>query len=138
MNAPEAGTIKEFLAKEEDTVEVGQDLVRMEAGEGGKKEATEQPKEPAPADQKKSSDPQEEGKPSKDEQKPPPEKSTTSPPPEKSTKPPPPPPKQESKPPPPKQKDEKSEQKPPASPFGAGTRTENKVCQFPITISIIG
>ena len=74
VNAPEAGTIKEFLAKEEDTVTVGQDLVRLEAGESGgeEKQAEQQPKEPAPADQKKSSDPQEEGKPSKDEQKPPP------------------------------------------------------------------
>lgn len=32
VNAPEAGTIKEFLANEEDTVTVGQDLVRIETG----------------------------------------------------------------------------------------------------------
>ncbi|KAG8426472.1 2-oxoglutarate dehydrogenase complex E2 component [Metarhizium acridum] len=32
VNAPEAGTIKEFLASEEDTVTVGQDLVRIELG----------------------------------------------------------------------------------------------------------
>ncbi|KAG6034683.1 hypothetical protein E4U41_006458 [Claviceps citrina] len=32
VNAPEAGTIKEFLASEEDTVIVGQDLVRIELG----------------------------------------------------------------------------------------------------------
>lgn len=32
VNAPEAGTIKEFLVKEEDTVTVGQDLVRLELG----------------------------------------------------------------------------------------------------------
>ncbi|KAL2151526.1 hypothetical protein VTH82DRAFT_6624 [Thermothelomyces myriococcoides] len=32
VNAPEAGTIKEFLANEEDTVTVGQDLVRIELG----------------------------------------------------------------------------------------------------------
>lgn len=40
MNAPEAGTIKEFLVNEEDTVTVGQDLLRLELGgppEGGKK-----------------------------------------------------------------------------------------------------
>lgn len=33
VNAPEAGTIKEFLANEEDTVTVGQDLVRIELGD---------------------------------------------------------------------------------------------------------
>ncbi|POS88340.1 dihydrolipoamide succinyltransferase [Erysiphe pulchra] len=33
VNAPEAGTIKELLAKEEDTVTVGQDLVRIELGD---------------------------------------------------------------------------------------------------------
>lgn len=32
VNAPEAGVIKEFLVSEEDTVTVGQDLVRMELG----------------------------------------------------------------------------------------------------------
>ena len=32
VNAPDAGTIKEFLANEEDTVTVGQDLVRIEVG----------------------------------------------------------------------------------------------------------
>ncbi|KAL2372476.1 2-oxoglutarate dehydrogenase E2 component (dihydrolipoamide succinyltransferase) [Blastomyces gilchristii SLH14081] len=32
VNAPEAGTIKEFLASEEDTVTVGQDLVKLETG----------------------------------------------------------------------------------------------------------
>ncbi|OJJ43333.1 hypothetical protein ASPZODRAFT_136177 [Penicilliopsis zonata CBS 506.65] len=51
VNAPESGTIKEFLVNEEDTVTVGQDLVRIEAGgapsESKKEEATEQPKEPA-------------------------------------------------------------------------------------------
>ncbi|KAL6852844.1 2-oxoglutarate dehydrogenase complex E2 component [Amphichorda felina] len=41
VNAPEAGIIKEFLAGEEDTVIVGQDLVRLELGgapAGGDKE----------------------------------------------------------------------------------------------------
>ncbi|KAL9941159.1 hypothetical protein ACHAQF_009281 [Verticillium nonalfalfae] len=32
VNAPEAGTIKEFLVNEEDTVTVGQDIVRLELG----------------------------------------------------------------------------------------------------------
>lgn len=35
MNAPKAGTIVELLAKEEDTVNVGQDLFTLEPGEGG-------------------------------------------------------------------------------------------------------
>ncbi|KAK7426305.1 2-oxoglutarate dehydrogenase complex E2 component [Neonectria magnoliae] len=50
VNASEAGTIKEFLVNEEDTVVVGQDLVRVELGEapaGDKKDAPapEAPKE---------------------------------------------------------------------------------------------
>lgn len=50
VNAPEAGTIKEFLVNEDDTVTVGQDIVRMELGgappEGaGKSEAKEPPQE---------------------------------------------------------------------------------------------
>ncbi len=48
VNAPEAGTIKEFLANEEDTVVVGQDLVRIETG--GAKPAAAESKEIAPQD----------------------------------------------------------------------------------------
>src|SRR6478609_5039573 len=48
VNATESGTIKEFLVAEEDTVTVGQDLVRIELGgepSGDKKEAPkEEPK----------------------------------------------------------------------------------------------
>ncbi len=64
MNAPEAGVIKEFLANEEDTVVVGQDLVRIEVGgapsgdkpaaepkETPKEAPKEAPKEPAPETQ---------------------------------------------------------------------------------------
>lgn len=83
VNAPEAGTIKEFLANEEDTVTVGQDLVRLELGgapEGGKEEkAASEPKEPASKEQPTSSDPEpkkEESKPSPppEEKKPAPKK----------------------------------------------------------------
>lgn len=35
VNAPMSGKIVELLASEEDTVTVGQDLFRIEAGEGG-------------------------------------------------------------------------------------------------------
>lgn len=124
VNAPEAGTIKEFLANEEDTVTVGQDLVRLESGgsAGGEKTAGQQTKGPAPGDQKKSSDPQEEGQPSKDEQKPPPEEKKKAPSP---------PPKEDkiSPPPPPQPKEEKKSDSPKSapSPFGAGSRGENRV-----------
>ncbi|KAJ5296566.1 uncharacterized protein N7443_007459 [Penicillium atrosanguineum] len=50
VNAPESGTIKELLVNEEDTVTVGQDLVKLELGaapEGEKDAAPEQPKEAA-------------------------------------------------------------------------------------------
>ncbi|KAL9592778.1 MAG: hypothetical protein Q9179_006382 [Wetmoreana sp. 5 TL-2023] len=62
VNAPEPGTIKEYLAKEEDTVTVGQDIVKMELGglpQGGKEEqALQEPKAPAPDKQPTSSDPE--------------------------------------------------------------------------------
>ncbi|KAJ5210295.1 Dihydrolipoamide succinyltransferase [Penicillium cf. griseofulvum] len=52
VNASESGIIKEFLVNEEDTVTVGQDLVKIELGaapEGGKKdEGAEKAKEPEP------------------------------------------------------------------------------------------
>ncbi|KAK6608951.1 2-oxoacid dehydrogenase acyltransferase [Botrytis cinerea] len=64
VNAPEAGTIKEFLANEEDTVTVGQDL------------ASSEPKEAASKDQSTSSDPEpskkEDSKPKEDSSSPPP------------------------------------------------------------------
>ncbi|KAF8247731.1 dihydrolipoamide succinyltransferase [Wilcoxina mikolae CBS 423.85] len=54
VNAPESGTIIEFLVNEEDTVTVGQDLLKIEPGnapEGGESKpaetAKEEPKEPA-------------------------------------------------------------------------------------------
>ncbi|KAM0715857.1 hypothetical protein Q7P37_008371 [Cladosporium fusiforme] len=76
VNAPTAGVIKEFLAKEEDTVVVGQDLVKIDAGasapEGGAEKAKEEPKAPASESQETSSQPQgqkEEAKESKPEPK---------------------------------------------------------------------
>lgn len=61
VNAPEAGTIKEFLANEEDTVTVGHDLIRLEtggaAGESKEKSATSEPKDAASSDQSTSSQP---------------------------------------------------------------------------------
>lgn len=61
VNAPEAGKIKEYLVKEEDTVTVGQDIATLELGgapqETEAEHAKQQPKEPAPSDQPSSSDP---------------------------------------------------------------------------------
>lgn len=122
VNAPEAGIIKEFLVNEEDTVTVGQEIVRLEPGaapEGGKKEASEQPKEPAPESQETSSQPegqQEQSQPEapKEESKPESKQETPQP------------PKQESKPQPPK-KESKPEEPKPATP---GSREERRVCPF--------
>ncbi|KAL8949875.1 MAG: hypothetical protein Q9222_004048 [Ikaeria aurantiellina] len=62
VNAPEAGTVKEYLAKEEDTVTVGQDIVKLKLGgspQGGEKQqASQEPKAPAPDNQPTSSDPE--------------------------------------------------------------------------------
>ncbi|KAK6443657.1 2-oxoglutarate dehydrogenase complex E2 component [Oleoguttula sp. CCFEE 5521] len=62
VNAPAAGTIKEFLANEEDTVTVGQDLVKLETGgpapEGGAQKAKSEPDSPASSAQETSSQPQ--------------------------------------------------------------------------------
>jgi len=76
VNAPEAGTIKEFLAQEEDTVTVGQDLVRLEVGGApgqSKEPAASEAKEPAPKEQPTSSDvkpvPKDEPSPPKEEKK---------------------------------------------------------------------
>lgn len=105
VNAPDAGTIKEFLANEEDTVTVGQVLLKMEIGgapdAGGKQEGGQKPKTPAPDDQPTSSDP----KPSQSEAKP---KQESSPPPS-----PPPPPKQQDAQPPNESKPSPPAQEPP-------------------------
>lgn len=91
VNAPEAGTIKEFLVNEGDTVTVGQDLVKLEpgsGGSGGEKQAKEEPKEPAKEDQKTSSQPEgqqekeapkKEEKPAPKEEKPAPKKEESKP-----------------------------------------------------------
>ncbi|KAJ9665962.1 2-oxoglutarate dehydrogenase complex E2 component [Coniosporium apollinis] len=134
VNAPEAGTIKELLVKEEDTVTVGQDLVKMELGgepSGGQAEpAKQEPKAPASADQETSSQPgggqEQESKPQQQEAKPEPPKQESKPQPpqqEKKPSPPPQPTKQDKKPEPPKK--EKDEPKKMEQPFG--TREERRV-----------
>ncbi|KIY02749.1 uncharacterized protein Z520_01214 [Fonsecaea multimorphosa CBS 102226] len=128
VNAPEAGTIKELLVSEGDTVTVGQEIAKLEPGEGGgggDKEAKQEPKEPASEEQPTSSDPEpKKEEPKKEEPKkeePPP------PPPKKEEKPA--PPKEEKKSPPPKQEKKPDESKATGidSPFGKGTRNENRV-----------
>ena len=116
VNAPESGTVSELLAKEEDTVTVGQDLVKLELGgapEGKKEDAAEQPKEPAP------------------------EKSQPSEPEKQETKTPPPPPEQPSAPKPEPSKPQAEAPKPAApkpeptsdaKPAVPGTREERRVC----------
>lgn len=87
MNAPEAGTIAEFFVSEEDTVTVGQDLLKLElgsapeggaskppaetageeakapadAGEGASKKTDESPQQPAPKEEPKPAPKKEEG-----------------------------------------------------------------------------
>lgn len=119
VNAPEAGTIKEFLVSEGDTVTVGQEIAKIEPGEGGgggKQEASAPAKEPASDEQPTSSDPE----PNKDE----PRKDS----------PPPPPPKKEDKPAPPKEekkaplpKDDKMPEPPKPATGGPSSRAENRV-----------
>ena len=61
VNAPEAGTVTEYLANEEDTVTVGQDLLKLELGGSpkteDKQEGGQDPKAPAADDQPTSSHP---------------------------------------------------------------------------------
>ncbi|KAJ9611654.1 2-oxoglutarate dehydrogenase complex E2 component [Cladophialophora chaetospira] len=134
VNAPEAGTIKEFLVGEGDTVTVGQEIAKLEPGEGGgggAKEASQESKEPASEDQPTSSDPEpKKDEPKKEEPKeeaPPPPKKEEKPAPPKEEKKPPPPPKEEKKAPPPKQEKKTDEKAGIDSPFGKGSRNENKV-----------
>lgn len=126
VNAPEAGTIKELLVSEGDTVTVGQEIAKMEPGSGGSggaKEAKEEPKAPASEDKPTSSDPKPKEEPKKEE----PKKEE----PKKEA----PPPKKEEKPSPPKEEKKtsapstgsKSESKGIDSPFGKGNRNEDRV-----------
>merc|ERR1711939_1225795 len=123
VNAPEAGKITELLVNEGDTVTVGQEIAKMETGAGGgegAKEAKEEPKEPASEDQPTSSQPAEPKKeePKKEE----PKKEAPPPPPKKEEKPA--PPKEEKK---PAASEGKQEAKGIDSPFGKGSRNEDRV-----------
>ena len=121
VNAPEAGTIKELLVNEGDTVTVGQEIAKIEPGDGGGggvKEAKSEAKSPASEEQPTSSDPEpkkeepkKEAAPAKKEDKPAP-------------------PKEEKKAAPPKEEKKTDEKAGIDSPFGKGSRNENKVGRF--------
>ncbi|KAK8069270.1 2-oxoacid dehydrogenase acyltransferase [Apiospora phragmitis] len=118
VNAPEAGVIKELMANEEDTVTVGQEIAKIEAGaapEGGNKdESKEAPKEETASTDAKPAEPTEENKPEpKQESKP--ESSKPAPPPE---------PKKET--PPPKQSSQPAKDSSSAGPT-LGSREERRV-----------
>lgn len=118
VNATEAGVIKEFFVSEEDTVTVGQDLVRLETG-GEKPAESEKPKEEsAPSESKPAAEP---------------EQPKSQPEPTKSEKPAPPPQ--------PKEQPEKKSQPEPAaasrSEPTAGNREERRV-SFPTLESSFG
>lgn len=148
VNAPEAGTIKEFLASEEDTVTVGQDLVKLELGgapqSGEEEQGNQEPKAPASDEQATSSDPDPSKEDSKSEQD-----TSVPPPPPQGKKPE--PPKQEIKsetsrkeptrqdPPPSKPSEStKSEPKGSSSPAPYGSREERRVYLDPLTQKTYG
>lgn len=118
MNAPQAGTIKEFLAQEEDTVTVGQDLVRLElGGEAPPKE------ESKPVELKKSANEEKatpsDSKPAQKDEPSPSKKESPSPPAQEQ-------PKKAS--PPPKQSDSKANES--KSTSAPGNREERRVSRF--------
>lgn len=76
---------------EEDTVEVGQDLVKLELGGAPSGGAKQEPKEPAPKEQATSSQPQGQQEQPKEEKKPEPTKEASTPAPKQDSKPAPPP-----------------------------------------------
>ncbi|KAL6705266.1 2-oxoglutarate dehydrogenase complex E2 component [Coniothyrium glycines] len=130
VNAPEAGTIKEFLVNEEDTVTVGQDLVRLEAGDapagGNKQDAKSEPKEPASKDQETSSQPsggQEQAQAKETSEAPKQESKSEAPKEEQKS----PAPKQESKPQPPKQETKSQSPKEEQKQAQPGSREERRV-----------
>lgn len=135
VNAPEPGTIKEFLANEEDTVTVGQDLLKLELGgspKGGEKqEGGQEPKAPAPDEQSTSSDPKtqkDEGK-SEQELPPPPPTSEKKPQPSKQESKPSPPPNEplKQKEPSPKPQESRKPETKPKDTAPLGNREERRV-----------
>ncbi|OQO15994.1 Dihydrolipoyllysine-residue succinyltransferase component of 2-oxoglutarate dehydrogenase complex, mitochondrial [Rachicladosporium sp. CCFEE 5018] len=125
VNAPAAGTIKEFLANEEDTVTVGQDLVKLETGgpapEGGAQKAKSEPDSPASSAQETSSQPQ--GQTEQAKSSPPPKQESTPEP----SKPAPKPAQEASKPAPKPAPSPKPSTSEPPKPAAPGAREERRV-----------
>ncbi|EJD48493.1 dihydrolipoamide succinyltransferase [Auricularia subglabra TFB-10046 SS5] len=118
VNSPQAGVITELLAKEEDTVTVGQDLFVIEEGEGGQAPPAkpEEDKKPEPTESAKEEQKDFEQKPPAEQEQ---QKHGTEPKPE---------PKKESK--PDKSKSSSSDSKPAPPPQASslpGTRSETRV-----------
>lgn len=132
VNAPAAGVITELLVGEGDTVTVGQDLAKIDAGAegGGEAKADSEPKSPATDAQETSSQPEGQKEQPKEEPKKEEKKETLPPPPPKEPEPKKEAPKQEKQ---PEKKPEKKEPKeaaggpPSQSPFGKGSRGEHRV-----------
>ncbi|GAA5904471.1 dihydrolipoyl transsuccinylase [Sporobolomyces salmoneus] len=68
VNAPKSGTITELLANEEDTVAVGQDLFKLEAGDAAAGGAAKKEEDSAPKEEKNEEQPKEQ-QPKKEEPK---------------------------------------------------------------------
>jgi 2-oxoglutarate dehydrogenase E2 component (dihydrolipoamide succinyltransferase) len=122
INSPAAGTIKKFLANEEDTVQVGQDLLVLElGGEPGQKaeKATQETKSPADESQQTASDK------GGEEKKPEPSQQETASPKAQEQRGAPEPPKQQQQPQQPKKQEPKPSQ--PKQEAPPGSRTENRV-----------
>jgi 2-oxoglutarate dehydrogenase E2 component (dihydrolipoamide succinyltransferase) len=126
VNAPDSGTIKELLVKEEDTVTVGQDIVRLELGSAKGKDAGEPSKEPSAPETPPST-----GTEKKKTEQPEPRTETAQPPPSKNV--PPSRPKPEAV--PQKQGQVQPSQEPPHQPrdqITFGNREERRVCPLDI------
>ncbi|KAI5117062.1 hypothetical protein M0805_006784 [Coniferiporia weirii] len=124
VNAPKAGKITALLAEEDDTVTVGQDLFRIEAGASGESSPSEKPsEEPLEQEITKEEPKQEESKEeqvSKKDSEPPAPKESEKP---KQPAPPPPKPKPTEK----KEKDADKDKAAAAAPKAPGARTESRV-----------
>ncbi|KAM0787572.1 hypothetical protein ACM66B_003642 [Microbotryomycetes sp. NB124-2] len=139
VNAPKAGVIKELLAAEEDTVTVGQDLFRIDAGaqaEGGAKKEESAPKEEkteqdAPKEEPKAKEEQQQDSkpaPKKDESKQPAQEPKKT---EEPRQPKPAPQKQESK----ESKKKESDEPKPAPASGSRTETRVKMSRMRLRIA---
>ena len=131
VNAPEAGVVKEFLVKEEDTVTVGQEIVKLDAGaaapEGGASQESQRPEQGKETKQQPQQKASESGQLEQEKPKPPPQQGSK---PQKESEqgkeqtPPPPPPRSKEQ---PRDEPKQSESKG-ADKTSSGNREERRVC----------